>query len=565
MHRPRPIFLLFALLLPLIGAITPLSAQDEPANTDGKNLEALRSTLPLIQREEASLQTLRERLKETASDVEREKLEAEIAAVRNRIDELRDNFRTLASGVDEDVYFDEPEKSTTINDQVQEIVQPLLDELRDATSAPREMEQLRDALGEARERRELAENAVGRLEDLLRDEGLGEAIAAQVRETRDLWQERLDEAVGRIAVIEAKIAERDRNTPTILESVSNGLSSFWKSRGLNLLLAVAAFIVTFLLLRRLYRLFQRISPFHRKGEPRFTARLINLLAVGVAVIVAIAAALVVFYLRGDWLLLTVSAIILAGIVIASRNSLPPYIDQIRTILNLGPVREGERLVHDGVPWRVDRLGVYCRFSNPLLGGGTLRLPIRVVNDLYSRPCDKKEPWFPTKENDWVILGDETYGKVIHQTPERVTVLRLGGSRKTYPTADFLSLSPENLSTGFRVSSVFGIDYAHQEICTGDVPTIFSARLEKELIDKFGHEVLHNLNVEFSAAGASSLDYTVLADFTGEAASRYNAIQRLLQKLCVDVCNERGWTIPFTQITVHQADPAITVDATGERS
>ncbi|WP_396257573.1 hypothetical protein [Haloferula sp. A504] len=560
MMRRRTPGLFFTLLLALLAPLALLRGQEEATSPPDKTLEALQSTIPLLKREQATLDDLRQRLEDTASDVEREKIEAEIASVRQRMDELRNNFRTIASGVDEDAYFEDQTGSTSFNQEFQEILKPVLEELRDATSAPREMEELRDGLATATSRRDLADSAVRRLDELLKREDLDEAIVGQIKSTRSLWQERLDEAAGRIAVIEAKLAERDRQAPSVLESISNAISRFWKSRGLNLLMAIGAFIVSSILVRRLYRLLKRMSPFHRKGETRLTARLVDLVAVIAAVVAGIGAALIVFYLRGDWLLLTVTAILIAGLLIASRNSLVPYIDQVRTMLNLGPVREGERLVYDGVPWRVDRLGIYCRFTNPLLGGAVLRLPIRTVNGLHSRPCHRKEPWFPTKENDWVILGDETYGKVVQQTPERVTVLRLGGSRKTYPTSEFLSLSPENLSTGFRVSSTFGIDYGHQAISTLEVPGVLAARLEATLLEAFGHEAVQNLNVEFEAAGSSSLDYAILADFTGEVAHRFKAIGRLLQKVCVDVCNEHGWVIPFTQVTVHQAGTGVSLDA-----
>ncbi|BCX46505.1 conserved hypothetical protein [Haloferula helveola] len=540
-------------LILLLTAPLSLQAQEKdvpPAQT--KSVAALESTLPLLKREKEELEALLEQLKSAPSDAEKEKIEAEIAEHRARIKELLDNFRTIASGVDEAAYFDERNEAVTLNEEFQEILQPLLHELRDATSAPREMEQLRDDLEAAQERAALANSAIQRLNELLDRDNLSDALREEITRTRDDWKDRMDEVNGRIDVIEAKMEERRLNSPTLLEAASEGLSTFWKSRGLNVLLAIVAFFVTFIVLRKLYFLFQRISPFHRKGSLKFTSRLVDLTAAALSILAALSATLIVFYLRGDWLLLTIAAILLAGLIIASRNSLPPYIDQIRTMLNLGSVREGERMMYDGIPWRVDRLGVYCHFTNPLLGGGTLRLPIRAVGDLHSRPTDKKEPWFPTKEGDWVVLGDEVYGKIVQQTPERITVLKLGGSRKVYPSADFLSLSPENLSTGFRVTTVFGIDYAHQEFCTTEAPGIFQKYIENNLIETFGHDVLHNLNVEFSAAGASSLDYTVLADFTGEAAPRYKAIQRRLQKLCVDVCNEQGWTIPFTQITLHQA-------------
>jgi hypothetical protein len=64
--------------------------------------------------------------------------------------------------------------------------------------------------------------------------------------------------------------------------------------------------------------------------------------------------------------------------------------------------------------------------------------------------------------------------------------------------------------------------------------------------------VRSIKVEFQSAGTSSLDYVVLADFDGSLGSRYNFIKRRIQSICVDVCNDNGWVIPFTQITVHQA-------------
>jgi hypothetical protein len=100
--------------------------------------------------------------------------------------------------------------------------------------------------------------------------------------------------------------------------------------------------------------------------------------------------------------------------------------------------------------------------------------------------------------------------------------------------------------------VFGIDYRHQAISTGEVPDVFRNAIEKALVGAFEHENVKSVKVEFASAGASSLDYEILADFGGAVASRVNVIRRMIQRVCVDVCNERGWGIPFTQITLHQA-------------
>jgi hypothetical protein len=222
------------------------------------------------------------------------------------------------------------------------------------------------------------------------------------------------------------------------------------------------------------------------------------------------------------------------------------------MLNLGPVREDERIVIGGVPWQVRKLRIYSRLTNPALEGGELRLPLRDLIPLSSRPFGPKEPFFPCEKGHWLLLADGTFGKVIRQTPEWVQLVMLGSSVKTFTTADFLGQTPQNLSLGFRIQQTFGIDYSHQAIATDQVPKLLEERITAGLNQLIGTELVVNVRVEFANAGASSLDMAVLADFKGEAASKFNQVSRAIQRCCVEACNEFGWIIPFTQITMHQA-------------
>ena len=58
-----------------------------------------------------------------------------------------------------------------------------------------------------------------------------------------------------------------------------------------------------------------------------------------------------------------------------------------------------------------RLHFYSDLQNPSLTGGLLRLPLREMALLHSRPHGQKERWFPTEEGDWVELSDGTFGRV----------------------------------------------------------------------------------------------------------------------------------------------------------
>ena len=124
--------------------------------------------------------------------------------------------------------------------------------------------------------------------------------------------------------------------------------------------------------------------------------------------------------------------------------------------------------------------------------------------------------------------------------------------KTFTVAEVLAQNPKNISLGFRLHEIFGVDYAHQAIATTEIPALLTEKITSGLGECVGVENVVNIRVEFASAGASSLDLAVIADFSGDVAAKYNQARRAIQRICVDACNEHGWVIPFTQITVHQA-------------
>ncbi|MCW1915345.1 hypothetical protein OJ996_17300 [Luteolibacter sp. GHJ8] len=516
-----------------------------------KNLETLQSLVPAIQNAEKDLAALRDELAKATTEEAKKEITTRVDAQRERVQQLRANFRIVASGVEEKAYLSAAEEEASFDNEFKDLLKPLFNGLREATSKPREMEELRSELRVWVEREKVSRAALGRTSTAL-DAADDPNVKKELESTRKLWASRVDEATSETETLTRQIEEREKNTPSAWEAISGIFTDFWRSRGLNLLMAFGIAIGVYIATRRIYRAVRRYSPIHRKRGNGLVARSTDLIVAGAAVVLAVIAATLVFYLKGDWLMLAITIIFVIGILWASKHALPPYIEQIKVILNLGSVRQGERLIHEGIPWRVDTLNMYCDFSNPDLTGGTMRLPVKDVLPLHSRPSEPKEPWFPSKENDWVRLDDGCFGKVIQQTPEQVVILRLGGSLKTYPTADFLEQCPENLSRGFRISSTFGIGYGHRAAATEEIPKILQEAVHRHLVEVLGREFVKSVKVEFKAAAASSLDYAILADFNGEAAQRYAALERMIQTACVNACNEQEWDIPFPQMVVHQA-------------
>ncbi|NUN24662.1 MAG: mechanosensitive ion channel family protein [Candidatus Jettenia caeni] len=144
------------------------------------------------------------------------------------------------------------------------------------------------------------------------------------------------------------------------------------------------------------------------------------------------------------------------------------------------------------------------------------------------------------------------GRVITQTPEVVQLILGGGSYKTYRTEEFLNQNPINISKNFRVNVTFGIDYQYQLISTTEIPEKLREMIKTGLINEgYGNDMI-KFTVEFSEIGDSSLNYVILADFSGRVAKDYNKLSRIIQKIALDTCNKYGWEIPYTTFTIHNS-------------
>jgi len=264
--------------------------------------------------------------------------------------------------------------------------------------------------------------------------------------------------------------------------------------------------------------------------------------------------MVVFYVVEDWVLFSLGILLLLGIGLTLRNALPRYWQQIQLFLNVGTVREGERIDLDGLPWRVRQINIFSLLENPT-AELSQRVRIDDLVDLKSRPVKRDDPWFPCKKGDWVMLSDGMRGKVAGISQELVELIERGGAHRTYLTADFLGLSPNNLSRSFRLKETIGISYSLQRESVAGIPDTLKAHIEQRVADEGYTDELHNLRVEFEKANTSSLDIVVIADFDGALAEIYGRLRRSMQRWCVEACSEHGWEIPFTQLTLHQAEAA----------
>jgi len=542
---------LFLWALPPVLPAQPLpdAASAETADRVRNNVESLRALLQSLQSKEREIARVQEELRAAPDEITESELLEHLGQLKNEQAELARQFERFAVSVDTSIFGEEPEKTFDWQQELGNLLKPILEELKSATAESRAIADLRSQIDALEERHDVAAKGVENLE-ALEAEATAPALQQRLQEEFEQCRQRRDDARNQLRALEIQLETRLAERESLLDETTSYVQNFFRTRGLNLLLGILAFCAVFFGVRFLASASQKIRP--SRKEKTFTSRLGLLLTQVASVLGGLLAMLLVFNTVGDWFLLGIVVIFLLGVGWASIKTLPQYVETMKLMLNVGPVREMERLVFDGTPWLVDSLGFSAVLVNPLLDGGRQRLPVKHLVGMHSRPNGEQEEWFPCRQGDWVRLSDGTFGRVAYQTPSAVQLVELGGSQIVYQTPDFLAMAPKTLSTNFRIATTFGVDYKHQAICTTEIPERMEAHLTQGLARVVDPKLIKNVNVAFKEAAPSSLDYEIELDLDGQAAPKYRVLQRAIGRLLVEACNEHGWEIPFTQVTVHQA-------------
>jgi len=544
-----------------LASIAPIASAQPEDDADASATAAVETEATRKARGLASILLSRRALSEELAELQAE-LETDAALGREQaiLDDIQEislkladlevSFSELAAEIDPGEFADgDGDATIDLGGEVRELLSPLVSELKRATSRPREMERLRTVIGQTGDRIERIQQGLGNLAVLTANVSDPALLEALQRE-RSEWLSLHLELATRYEIDRQKLEQMLSEQPSFGEVMESVFELFFKSRGRNLILALTATILFMLLLRRLHARALESTALRSRGDA-LLPRLLNLLFVLFMGIGGVLVFLLVLYLFGDWVLLILMLLVVFGALWASKQAIPHFWNQGTLLLNLGPVREGERLSLGGIPWRIEKLNFYTELVNERLVGGTLRLPISDLTDLRSRSFDETEPWFPTETGDWVVLSDDTFGMIEVQTPEQVVLRLMGGVVKTVPTADFLALKPTNVSGGFTSNLIFGLDYAHLPAITTTIPLAMQDFLRDGLRGSPVAEWIENVEVFFNEAAASSLDLRIVVTLSGGAAPFYKVVPRLASRVCVDACNAHGWQIPFPQLTVHR--------------
>lgn len=551
------------IFLPLLFVLTLVNANyahsQGPETSENKNDSVSVAPVPektlsdkldelsdVLKEKNSELSALKAKISKAGADPE---LEAEITRASQELDILRKSFEQLAIGnINLDsVRVEEP--NLTWQEELTLAVKPLLENLRGLTEGPRKRENLRQAMANQKNIAEKAEKALASIEVLL----AGEASKSQQNQLKILqnkWQRTKENAEREEQLALYQFESLSGSKSDWFTTLKESTIDFFQERGLTIALAIAVSFLIWLTLAGISKLLDKTGKSTSKYSNRTTYRVIAYAQRLLTVILIVIGVLTVFFIRGDILLLVITLTLLFAAALGLKNLLPQFLAESRLLLNIGAVREHEQIVIDGVPWRVASINMFSKFTNPEIQG-TLRLPLSELKDLKSRPITE-EKWFPSSKGDWVLDSADTLYEVIKQTPLVVELQSAQGTNKLVPTSTYFSAEFVNLtkSKRIRITSTFGVGYELQSIALDEVPKVFQESVSEHLKNASLDTDQIDVRVEFAKAGESSLDYIVIAQLGSNASKYFYRIERTIQQACVDACNQKGWGIPFPQLTVH---------------
>jgi hypothetical protein len=338
---------IFLFFMPMIGhaQTDPAAAVSTAAETTvvTDTLETLVSFVKLRDESEAAKGKLRQ---------EREKLESDLRTTTR-------NLENIAAGVDISRLRAEKQEDFNFQKEIFALLKPAFDEMKEMTSHVRQKSDLREKIVYYEERLPVIKRAlanVGRLQKRSKDESLKTSL----KSTAAIWRKQQAFMQSELQAARLQLDKLEAAETSITEASQSYLKSFFQKRGLYLSEALLLVMAILLLSRLSYTAMQRHIPGFRKKHRSFRVRLVELVHRVFTVLMVILGPMIVFYLVEDWMLFSLGILLLLGITLTLRHTLPRYWHQVQLFLNIGSVREGERILMDGLPWQVQQINVFTQ-------------------------------------------------------------------------------------------------------------------------------------------------------------------------------------------------------------
>ena len=218
-------------------AETVPATQAQPIVAAPSQEEQLRTLLDTIREVENDRADLNRQLKRTPAPAEAQRLNEQAAQVTNRLKELQASFEEIATGGSSSAELQQKtEAAFDWQQEIEDVIRPLLDELKRLTERPRMIERLRSERTLYENRLQTTDEAIAHIEHTLATVK-EPPVKKALQTTLEQWQDHREEADSRLQRINAQLERLTASSERSHQRLTLTLQEFASGRGLNLALA----------------------------------------------------------------------------------------------------------------------------------------------------------------------------------------------------------------------------------------------------------------------------------------------------------------------------------------
>ena len=241
-----------------------------------KTIGTMDAIIESIDKNRAKIKEMELEQKKAQTDEEKAVIAEEIKLMGERLEALQSDFAILVTGVDRKKLFQKEEEKTDWNRELQEVFSPLIVQLKQVTERPRQIEMLRSQIGYYEGRVPLINSAVKNVENTKKNI-TNPKTANQLLKLEEFWKQQKKEYIGKLEAANHQLFELEKDKMSFPETMDYLFNSVLKQRGISMLYAVAAFLVTFLVFHLLRLLILKLNPLTRFPKLMFLGNLIDVL------------------------------------------------------------------------------------------------------------------------------------------------------------------------------------------------------------------------------------------------------------------------------------------------
>jgi predicted nucleic acid-binding Zn-ribbon protein len=304
------------------------------------SIRMLMSIIDLKKNLETRIKEKKVALKKSTSDAEQVDLKDELEKLDRQLSQANSDFERTATGIDISLFDEKEDVPFNWKDELISLIKPGIVELKHLTVKARYKSQLQEELASYQNLHPMSKQAFENLNNMIsktKDKIVKKSLKRLVPE----WKSVESQISNRMEIIQMELDKIETEKESLMEAMQQSVKNFFKTRGLFLIIAIIACAGLVMLLRLLYLTLMKVLPDYSTQYRPFHIRVIDLLFKIVTLILSLIILVLVFYIFEDWVLLSLSLIVLLGLGWTVKSTLPKYWAQSRLMLNIGAVREGE--------------------------------------------------------------------------------------------------------------------------------------------------------------------------------------------------------------------------------